>query len=911
MALLGRPIPPALRRAIRRALPRAAVASLVVVAALVAWREGGGADARPPVPHAPPEAASSLSSAAATPRAGRGAPAVEVTRRLLDALSDARLDVPSLAAAQPYLAMHWRHMRAPWTSVAGPAAPLALQLALRTSPEAERQRSVAQPGGDSWVPQARVWNMNEGSFDQRECIFAPTPATIVLRVEVPPAARLRVSPAVLTGIARTTVFEAAVVDAGGRTTAVASTRIAGSDARHWIDVDADLAPWAGQRVELRLRTATDEPAAGEKGAPPVPRSDDARDPASDGGAAEPPAIPPMSLALWGDPVIVAERAARVPYDVLWVVIDALRPDVAASLHEPSEDAARLAAARPPLDALLPAVPGLMPSLDGLAARGVRFPHAWSAATWTRPGTLAMLAGERSGELGIDTTSWILTPGALARYYASDPPLLPLLLRRDGVVTASFVNNFFLAGYVPVGVDMGLERVTDHRYRTRDTAAITGDALEWLRGHAKDRFFLFVNFNSPHEPYDPPKEMLARVPPPPAGPRDRQVRAYMAEAAKDDAALGALLAELDTLGLTSSTLVVVTADHGETLSAAHDAEGMEGLHQRFHHAIGHYEETTRVPLVLALPGVLDGGRAVLDRVRSVDLAPTVLEVEGLEPDPRMSGRSLLPLARGAKEADPRVVVSEGRQSRGLLWSHWHLVAGDGREAQLYDLDADPGERHDVARAQPDVVAELQARLSAALANVPAADAKGPAPRDQAPPALHLRFATAGRARRVAGEVRAGDRQHGATVTADAVGAAQGTVRVDARALGDGTVVTFAMDSAPEGLVGLDLHVEPPGAPVTWRFYLDDAPWPDRATFAGPFGLPAVAARAGVADDRARAEVDAPALPIVDPARDLGVFVTRDRTGGAAGPDSAASAGEGTREMQRVLEDWGYAQKSGKR
>ena len=51
--------------------------------------------------------------------------------------------------------------------------------------------------------------------------------------------------------------------------------------------------------------------------------------------------------------------------------------------------------------------------------------------------------------------------------------------------------------------------------------------------------------------------------------------------------------------------------------------------RFHHAVGNFEETTRVPLVMALPGVLEGGAAVSDRVRNTDIAPTVLEVLGLE------------------------------------------------------------------------------------------------------------------------------------------------------------------------------------------------------------------------------------------------------------------------------------------
>ncbi len=609
----------------------------------------------------------------------------------------------------------------------------------------------------------------------------------------------------------------------------------------------------------------------------------------------------MSLALWGDPVIVAQEPARTPFNVLWVVVDALRPDVAASLHDALEDAAKRAAPRPPLDTLLPSIPGLMPSLDALAARGVRFTHAWSAATWTRAGTLAMLAGERSSEAGIDTTGWILQPAAIARYYASPPPLLPLLLRRVGVGTAAFVNNFFMAGYVPVGVDLGFERVTDHRYRTRDTGAITRDSIAWMRAHAHDRFFLFVNYNSPHEPYDPPKDMLARVPPPPAGPADRQVRAYMAEGAKDDAAIGELIAELDALALTGSTLVIVTADHGETLSTAHDGDGLEGISQRFHHAVGNYEETTRVPLVMALPGVLEGGRAVSDRVRSTDIAPTVLEVLGLEPDPWMSGRSVLPLARGVHEADPRVVVSEGRQSRAILWDHFRLVTHDGGDPPvLFDLDVDPGERHDMARARPDVVAELQARLAAALANTPAADSKDPGGTATAP-TIHLRFASAGLVRRVSGELRIGDGPHGATFSFEPVGIPREALHAD------GPTLTLALSTAPVALVGLDLRTDPPGASVAWKLYLDDAPWPPHAIFAGPFGLPAVAALGGVAGDEARAEVYAAGMPVIDPTRDLGLFITRDRPGGRPGSADGNSGGESAaaREMQQVLQQWGYA------
>jgi arylsulfatase A-like enzyme len=868
-------------------------------AAAVAWRSGGGADARETLPH--PSIGPGVGSKA---EPGRGGEAYEVRTRLVEALGEAHVDAPNLAAAEGPFESYWRKMRGPWSRFRGVAGQLVTTLSLRTSAE-ETQWTVTTDEG-TWTPEARVWNMNEGSYDQREAIFAPAPATLTFRVAVPPRAHLRFSPAVAAPFAGPTQFDVVVIDAGGEAHAAFETRLSGADARRWHDEDLDMSPWSGQQIDLILRTSTDDAM---------------------------PAPPP--LALWGDPILVAKEPTRLPYDVLWIVVDALRPDVAAGLHDPDEDHAALSAPRPPLEALLPAVPGLMPSIDALAARGVHFEHAWSAATWTRPGTLAMLTGARSSEIGLDTTAWLMPAEQVRRYYGSDPPLLPLVLRKSGAVTAAFVNNFFMSGYSVVGVDMGFERLTDHRYRTRDTAEITGDAVAWLEAHVSDRFFLFVNFNSPHQPYDPPPEMLARVPDAPsAGPHlESQIRQYMAEGAKDDHAIGVLLDKLDSLDLRKTTLVVVTADHGETLSSARTGLGIGGIPLRFHHAVGNFEETTRIPIVMALPGVLDGGGAVTDRVRNVDIAPTVLDVEGLEADPRMSGRSMLPLVRGRHDPEPRAVVSEGRGSRAILWGSWRLTVHDPApraaapkpgaddpasggdapvelvfEDELYDHSTDPGERHNVARQHPEVVADLRARLVAALANAPAADATA-SDAHAALPTLRVRFAGAGRAHRVSGALTVGDGKHPAAVVVDPVGIARENVRIEPRTDAAGTrdVVDFALATSPDAPVGFDVRVDPPGTPVGWQLFLDDAPWPEGLVFTGPFGLAAVAAKTGMGNDEARAELYAPAQPAIDPMRDLGVFFTRDRPEHAADDPGAGvpASGEAAKEMQRMLQDWGYA------
>ncbi|MDB4997218.1 MAG: Choline-sulfatase, partial [Myxococcaceae bacterium] len=737
----------------------------------------------------------------------------------------------------------------------------------------------------AWVPDERVWNMSEGSFDQREAIFAPTPATLSFHVAVPPSARFSFSAGLGSDpIKDETRFVVTAVDAQGTRTEVCSVAIAPHAPVAWHDATCSLEPWAGRTIDLELKTSS------AAGAPPA-------------------------LALWGNPTLSAKAATKAPYNVLFIVVDALRNDVVPSFHDDAEDAKKRGALVPPLEALLPKIPGLTPAIDELAAGGARFLHAYSNATWTRSGTIAMFAGERSGEAGIDAVPWVITEPALDHWYKAPPPLLALELRKAGMATRAFVNNFFMIGYAGVGVDMGFERVDDYRYRTKDTQEITADATRWIKENADQRFFVFCNYNSPHEPWDPPKRFLDKIPKPPAGPREDIVRNYMAEAGKDDEAIGVLMRALDEAKVKNDTLVIVTADHGETLSSAHAGfSELDHMKVRFHHAATHFEETTRVPVVVALPGVVPAGKAVGERVRSIDLAPTVLDIEGLPRDPRMTGRSMMPLVRSEKEADERVVVSEGRSSVAIVAGKYRLVVRQGKAQEmtieegaekkkvtipeeLYDLDEDPGERRNLASAalrdkKKDVLAEMHARLKAALKNIPVAGtaaSTAPATADRA--TVHLRFAGAGAARRISGTLTSTG-----NVTVDPIGLAKEAFSVH------GGKIDLALVTSPAGVVGLDVHVEPPSADLTWQLFLDDAAWPERRVFAGPFGLADATMEHGIASDEARAAVRSNELPEIDPARDLGLFVTR-----ASATDGMrrARSGEGASEMKQLLQDWGYA------
>jgi arylsulfatase A-like enzyme len=848
-------------------------ATVAAAAALLAWRTGGAGEARPVPPHA-----SSSQGALPVAKKATGAEADEVVVRLIEALKDARFDVPSLRAGLAAIEPHWRKMQAPWTGLSGTAAKATMSYALLTSEE-ETEYTVPLANGDTWRPDARQWNMAEGSFDQRNAIFAPTPATITYHLTLPLQAALEFS-ITSDNAPGDVTFGVHVVDARGEGHDVWSKAIGRHETKKWIDARVDLSPYGGQTVDLQLTTGV-RPPSGVTG-----------------------------LAMWGNPVLVARRPTRVPYNVLWIVVDATRADAIASFHDDAEDAAKRAAPMAPLDALLPKIPALTPNLDALGKRGVRFTHAYSAASWTRPGTVAMLGGARSTELGLDSIHWQLPDFEVTRFYASDPPMLPLLLRREGVVTRAFVNNYFMVGYAAVGVDMGFEGISDYRYRTLDTREVTTHAVEWIREHKDERFFVFCNYNSPHEPLDPPARFLAKVPKPPAGPADPEVAKYMAEVAKDDEAIGVLMRTLDETGLRDHTIVVMTADHGETLSSAHaGTSGLDHMKVRFHHSASNFEETTHVPIILSAPSKLPEDLAVPERVRSIDIAPTILELEGLEPLPKMSGRTMGPLTRHEPDGDPRVVLSEGRGTHGLLVDNYRLLTREGTAEtlifagkevkvpeELFDLTTDPGERKNLLHARPEKAAEMRARLDAAIHSVPASGSVAPPAAKNDKVAVSLRFAGAGAVHRVSGYVSV---EPGATLTATPVGIAASEVR------GASPRIDLAFSSVVDALVGLDVVVSPPGAALHWELFVDDRKLSGDEIFAGPFGLAAPGLASGLLTDDARAVAFSPTPVLADPRRDFGLFVTRER---GAEPDAVArskTAGGGTEEMTRLMREWGYA------
>jgi arylsulfatase A-like enzyme len=199
--------------------------------------------------------------------------------------------------------------------------------------------------------------------------------------------------------------------------------------------------------------------------------------------------------------------------------------------------------------------------------------------------------------------------------------------------------------------------------------------------------------------------------------------YAGEVSYTDVHLGRLLDELERLGIAGRTIVVVTADHGESL----------GEHAIWFNHIGLYEPVTRVPLIIRGPGRIPPGRRT-DPASGLDVAPTILGLAGLPVPTEMRGRDLL---RGTPPPAPIVTEAVRRVQTALVDDGWKLIRTErtvefggavehgAGTLELYDLTRDPGERDDRAAAEPDRARELAATLDAWLDRHRAAPAP-PAP-----------------------------------------------------------------------------------------------------------------------------------------------------------------------------------------
>jgi choline-sulfatase len=352
-----------------------------------------------------------------------------------------------------------------------------------------------------------------------------------------------------------------------------------------------------------------------------------------------------------------------------------------------------------------------PALDALAARGVRFATAIAHVPLTGPSHASLLTGRTPLGHGFRDNGGYVLP-AQVKTAAED-------FRQAAYRTAAFVSAFPLDRRF--GFDRGFETYDDHLpkgndrrrppYVERLADATTDAALRWLSAPAAagaSPFFLWVHYYDPHAPYEPPAALSERF----------RASPYDGEIAFVDAQLARLLRALEQKGTLARTLVLATADHGEALG-----EHGEGTHGLFV-----YDATLKVPWIMAGPGV-GAGRVSTTVARGIDLLPTLLDYAGIAPRADLEGRSLRPAAEGRPMADAPAYAESLYPEREFGWAPLHAWRTarykliEAPRPELYDLEADAGERTNRAADEPVRVEELRRVLQSALSRpAPAAGAE---------------------------------------------------------------------------------------------------------------------------------------------------------------------------------------------
>lgn len=376
-----------------------------------------------------------------------------------------------------------------------------------------------------------------------------------------------------------------------------------------------------------------------------------------------------------------------------------------------------------------------PHLDALAADGVRFETVVAQAPWTAPSHASMLTSLYPSVLHIGKFE---NPGRIPEAAET----LAETLRAAGFRTAAVTGGGFVSKNL--GFDQGFEIYRNHSFFRQNVQTAVGwlEGLDW----SKERFFLFlhtyeVHHYKPREPFAtefvrPYGGWVASEPNVAKLVQNYANRPFIEQFEEDDwryvsdlydaclasvdHALGQFLRFLGTRGLLDDTLVVVTSDHGEEF----------GEHGYSGHGYTMYEENVRVPLIVR-HGSLPHGSVVRKQVRVLDIAPTILELAGVEPPSVYQGVSLVPYFEGRG----RDLVAYSENAHTPLKavrtpSLKYIVSPKDPQRQLFDLVKDPAERNSLCGDTPDERERkmLRGMLSWIRENVRRRMTKGPAKSD---------------------------------------------------------------------------------------------------------------------------------------------------------------------------------------
>jgi len=360
-----------------------------------------------------------------------------------------------------------------------------------------------------------------------------------------------------------------------------------------------------------------------------------------------------------------------------------------------------------------------PNIDRVASESIVFENAVSQSAWTLPAHASMMTGLLPSEHGLLFYDHEYL-NRKKKFWTLDPKITTLaeILKTFAYTNVSFNGGAWVNPTFGLGQGFDLYRWGGHYFRSSIPKSIG-----WIKANPGKKFFLFLHAFDVHAPYNASPEFnvfyqyrgpsrtdkitLDSIESLESPEYKYIVSQYDAGIHRADHELGQLFELLDETGLSRKTILIITSDHGEMLKER----------GRWGHIYPLYGELIRVPLIIKIPGFKRA--SVKGQVPAmISILPTVLDLLEIPFDKNIMKNSLMPLIQGRDARFDMIISETSRLKKHLLcrairMEKWKLIYYEEAKKRflvdLFELENDPDELHDVSKQNPKVTEELLGKL----------------------------------------------------------------------------------------------------------------------------------------------------------------------------------------------------------